>query len=98
MVKKEDGDEDRSGKEAVIEIDTQQQAELGPETRKTINFGMCIGLVLHWYDVFSDFQYQFTVPFSNGHLQRAQLAFIIFPLVFLALRPACSCCCSNKMD
>lgn len=54
MVKKSDQEKDRSGKEAVVAIDTQQQVESSPDTKKTISIWMCIGLALHWYDVFTD--------------------------------------------
>ena len=47
---------------------------------------MFIGLFFHLYDVFSDFQYHFVVPFANGDLRRSQLAFVIIPMAFFLLK------------
>lgn len=44
---------------------------------------MIVGIVLTWYDVYSDIMYQVTVPFQNDLLKGTQLFFIIFPFVVI---------------
>ena len=52
---------------------------------------------MHCYDVVTDVQYQNTIPFVNGHLQRAQLIFIIYPIAFLLLAILDALCHKNYM-
>ena len=46
---------------------------------------MIIGIVLTWFDVYSDIIYQHTVPFQNNFLKGAQLFFIILPFAVILL-------------
>ena len=109
MVAKVDEEKEGGGEEAVIDAKEKEEAcekevtekeeavepkaDSSPYARKTYTCGMYIGLFFHLYDVVSDFQYHFEVPFANVDLKNSQLTFVIFPMAYLLLKY-----CTGKED